>query len=106
MKRPENAAPRQAFPSVVVSRCRRHERGGTFVFLHRGGSDFIVVALMISLPTVLLRPGEADRVIAGHPWIYDGAVLRLTAPAVDGELVQVKDHRQRLLGIGFYNSKS
>jgi 23S rRNA (cytosine1962-C5)-methyltransferase len=59
-----------------------------------------------SLPTVLLRPGEADRVIAGHPWIYSGSVLRLTHPAEDGALVQVKDHRQRLLGVGIYNSKS
>jgi 23S rRNA (cytosine1962-C5)-methyltransferase len=58
------------------------------------------------LPTVLLRPGEADRVVAGHPWIYAASILRLTHPAVDGALVQVKDHRQRLLGVGFYNSKS
>src|ERR1035441_10557938 len=61
---------------------------------------------MQSLPTVLLRPGEADRVLAGHPWIYHGSVLRLTQPAADGELVQVKDHRQRFLGTGFYNSRS
>jgi 23S rRNA (cytosine1962-C5)-methyltransferase len=59
-----------------------------------------------SLPTVLLRPGNADRVIAGHPWIYAGSVLRLTAPVADGALVQIKDHRQRFLGVGFYNSKS
>src|SRR6266404_8665365 len=58
------------------------------------------------LPTLLVRPGEADRIVAGHPWIYRGSVLRLTQPAADGELVQVKDHRQRLLGVGFYNSKS
>jgi 23S rRNA (cytosine1962-C5)-methyltransferase len=58
------------------------------------------------LATVLLRPGEADRILAGHPWIYHGSVLRLTQPAADGELVQVKDHRQRFLGVGFYNSKS
>jgi 23S rRNA (cytosine1962-C5)-methyltransferase len=61
---------------------------------------------MESLPTVLLKPGEADRIVAGHPWVYHGSVLRLTHPAVDGALVQVKDHRQRLLGVGFYNSKS
>jgi 23S rRNA (cytosine1962-C5)-methyltransferase len=61
---------------------------------------------MDSLPTVLLRPGEADRVAAGHPWIYQGSVLRLTQPARDGDLVQVKDHRQRFLGVGFLNSKS
>jgi 23S rRNA (cytosine1962-C5)-methyltransferase len=61
---------------------------------------------MNALPTVLLKPGEADRVVAGHPWVYQGEILRLTQPAADGELVQVKDHRQRLLGVGFHNSKS
>jgi 23S rRNA (cytosine1962-C5)-methyltransferase len=61
---------------------------------------------MESLPTVLLKPGEADRIVAGHPWIYAGEILRLTAPVADGELVQVKDHRQRLLGVGFFNSRS
>ncbi len=55
---------------------------------------------------MLLKAGEADRVVAGHPWIYHGSVLRLTHPAEDGALVQVKDHRQRFLGVGFYNSKS
>jgi len=59
-----------------------------------------------TLPTVILKPGEADRVIAGHPWIYQGSIIRLTHPAADGELVQVKDHRQRFIGVGFYNSKS
>lgn len=61
---------------------------------------------METFPTILLKPGEADRIIAGHPWIYQGAILRLTQPADDGALVQVKDHRQRMLGVGFYNSKS
>jgi 23S rRNA (cytosine1962-C5)-methyltransferase len=58
------------------------------------------------LPTVLLKPGEADRVLAGHPWIYQGSILRLTRAAADGEVVQVKDHRQRFLGVGLFNSKS
>src|SRR5215212_8950008 len=61
---------------------------------------------MESLPTVLLKPGEADRIVAGHPWIYSSSILRLTAEVKDGDVVQVKDHRQRLLGIGFFNSKS
>jgi 23S rRNA (cytosine1962-C5)-methyltransferase len=61
---------------------------------------------MDSLPTVLLKPGEADRIVAGHPWIYHTGILRLTAPVDDGGLVQVKDHRQRFLGVGFFNSKS
>ncbi len=61
---------------------------------------------METLPTVLLKPGEADRIVAGHPWVYHGSVLRLTQRAADGDLVQVKDHRQRFIGVGVYNSKS
>lgn len=59
-----------------------------------------------ALPTLIVKPGEADRIVAGHPWIYAGSVQRLTQPAADGALVQVKDHRQRFLGTGFYNAKS
>jgi 23S rRNA (cytosine1962-C5)-methyltransferase len=59
-----------------------------------------------TLPTVVLRPGEADRILAGHPWIYAGAVMRVTAAVEDGAVVQVKDHRHRFLGVGFYNKKS
>ncbi|HOY57311.1 MAG TPA: class I SAM-dependent rRNA methyltransferase [Verrucomicrobiota bacterium] len=58
------------------------------------------------MTTALLRPGEADRVLAGHPWIYAGSILRLTGPAADGDVVQIKDHRQRFLGIGVFNSRS
>ena len=61
---------------------------------------------MDSAPTVILKPGEADRLVAGHPWIYTGEILRVTRQPEDGELVQVKDHRQRFLGVGFFNSKS
>ena len=61
---------------------------------------------METLPSVYLKPGEADRIVAGHPWVYHNEILRLTQEVGDGEQVQVKDHRQRLLGTGFYNSKS
>ena len=61
---------------------------------------------MEALTTVILKPGEADRIVAGHPWVYAGEILRVTAPIADGDLVQVKDHRTRLLGVGFFNSKS
>jgi 23S rRNA (cytosine1962-C5)-methyltransferase len=61
---------------------------------------------MKTLTTVVLKPGEGDRIIAGHPWIYNSEILRTTAPLTDGELVQVKDPRQRNLGVGFFNSRS
>jgi 23S rRNA (cytosine1962-C5)-methyltransferase len=59
-----------------------------------------------ALPTVILKPGEADRLIAGHPWVYSGNIMRVTAQIEDGAVVQVKDHRQRFIGIGLFNSKS
>ncbi len=59
-----------------------------------------------TLPTLYVKPGEADRILAGHPWIYESSVLRHTRDPVDGDAVQVKDHRRRFLGVGFYNSKS
>jgi len=61
---------------------------------------------MDSLPTLMLKPGESDRIVAGHPWIYAGEILRATRPPADGDVVQVKDHRQRFLGVGFFNSRS
>ncbi|HAB19155.1 MAG TPA: class I SAM-dependent rRNA methyltransferase [Verrucomicrobiota bacterium] len=60
----------------------------------------------MTLATLLLKPGEADRLVAGHPWVYANSILRTTRAVADGELVQVKDHRQRLIGSGFYNSHS
>lgn len=61
---------------------------------------------METLPILHLKPGEADRIVAGHPWVYSNEIQRITQPLTDGELVQVKDSRQRLLGTGFFNSKS
>jgi len=60
----------------------------------------------MNLTTALLKSGEADRIVAGHPWIYGNSIVRLTGPANDGDLIQVKDYKQRFLGVGFYNSRS
>lgn len=68
--------------------------------------NVLTVYNMETLPTVLLKPGEADRIVAGHPWVYANEIQRLIQTPADGELVQVKDSRQRLLGVGFFNSKS
>ena len=59
-----------------------------------------------TIPTIVVRPGEADRLLAGHPWVYHGSILRQTEGIADGALVQVKDHRMRFLGVGVYNSRS
>ena len=61
---------------------------------------------MANPPIITIKPGEADRILAGHPWIYKGSVLSTNPPAGDGEIVQVRDHRQRPLGTGIFNSHS
>jgi 23S rRNA (cytosine1962-C5)-methyltransferase len=60
----------------------------------------------MELPVLTLRPGEADRVVAGHPWIYQGSLQKPAVIPPDGAVVVVRDQRQRLLGCGFFNSKS
>ena len=55
--------------------------------------------------TALLRPGHAERVLSGHPWVYESSIKRFTRDPEDGEVVQVRDSRKRFLGIGFYNSR-
>ncbi len=59
-----------------------------------------------SLPLIILKPREADRVVAGHPWIYAGAIMHAGKPLEDGDLVQIRDHRKHWLGVGLYNAKS
>jgi len=61
---------------------------------------------MNKLPEIVLRRGEQDRIVAGHPWIYQGSIQKLEAPPADGDVVAVKDFRGRVLGVGFYNSRS
>jgi 23S rRNA (cytosine1962-C5)-methyltransferase len=59
---------------------------------------------MTAIPTVSIRPERTKSILAGHPWIFSGALLR--APdAQDGSLVKVFANKQ-FLGIGYYNSRT
>jgi 23S rRNA (cytosine1962-C5)-methyltransferase len=59
-----------------------------------------------AVPVVILRPGETERIIAGHPWIYAASIEKADATIADGAIVEVRDRRQRSWGLGFYNSHS
>lgn len=59
-----------------------------------------------SLPLIILKPREADRIVAGHPWIYAGAIMHVAPGVADGDLVEVNDHRKHWLGIGLHNAQS
>jgi len=57
---------------------------------------------------VVLRgaKGHVLAVWAGHPWVFAQAVLRVEGRAADGDVVEVADEGGRLLGSGFYSSRS
>jgi 23S rRNA (cytosine1962-C5)-methyltransferase len=46
------------------------------------------------------------RILHGHDWVYSSDVLKAFGNPVDGELVSLKDGKDRMLGSAIYNSKS
>jgi 23S rRNA (cytosine1962-C5)-methyltransferase len=55
-------------------------------------------------PSVVISRRGADRVRAGHPWIYQSDILE--AEAESGDLVRVREERRRGLGWGLWSSQS
>lgn len=60
---------------------------------------------MLNLPSVILKPNEEKRVLDGHPWIYFNEIAGETG-AEDGDLCEVKSSDRKLIGLGYFNSKS
>ncbi|MFO0689658.1 MAG: class I SAM-dependent rRNA methyltransferase [Myxococcota bacterium] len=58
------------------------------------------------LPIVTVRARDARRLVAGHPWVFDGAIESAPPDLVDGAIVAVEDPARRLLGIGPWNGRS
>jgi 23S rRNA (cytosine1962-C5)-methyltransferase len=46
------------------------------------------------------------RILHGHDWVFSGEVLKAFGNPADGEVISLKDGRDRLLGSAIYNSKS
>ncbi len=60
--------------------------------------------------TIVLQPGKATTVMAGHPWIFSGAIQHAAAPigteSQRGQGCVILDHRGFYLGYGYYNPES
>lgn len=73
-------------------------------------------ALPARLPTwtgavsAVLRPGTATPPLAGHPWVFSGAIAHTVAgpdtPIVAGVRCALFDQHARYLGVGYYNPAS
>jgi 23S rRNA (cytosine1962-C5)-methyltransferase len=46
------------------------------------------------------------RILHGHDWVFSGEVLKAFGNPVDGDVISIKDGKDRLLGSAIYNSKS
>lgn len=53
---------------------------------------------------IVVRPRA--RILTGHDWVYGTEILKAFGSPADGDVVSIKDGRDRLLGVGIYNSKS
>lgn len=55
---------------------------------------------------IKLKPGQEDRLLAGHAWIFSNELEPLAAPIEPGALVLARTAGGKSLGVGFYNPAS
>lgn len=55
---------------------------------------------------VFLKPGKEVPVLRFHPWVFSGAIARVEGHPADGDIVQVRDRRGALLGVGHFHHGS
>ncbi len=56
--------------------------------------------------SVVLKPGRDKSVRKRHPWVFSGAIDRVSGDPVDGSLVEVLDHGGAFLARGYLNRAS
>ncbi len=53
---------------------------------------------------IVVRPRAG--ILHGHDWVYGNEVLKVFGDPADGDVISIKDGRDKLLGTAIYNSKS
>ena len=53
---------------------------------------------------IVVRPRA--RILHGHDWVFFSEVLKIFGNPVDGDVISIKDGRDRILGSAIWNSKS
>ena len=46
------------------------------------------------------------RILHGHDWVFSSEVLKVFGKPADGDVISLKDGKDRLMGSAIYNSKS
>jgi 23S rRNA (cytosine1962-C5)-methyltransferase len=53
---------------------------------------------------IVIRP--RTRILHGHDWVFSSEVLKVFGQPADGDVISIKDGRDRMLGSAIWNSKS
>lgn len=66
---------------------------------------------MLQLPTIFITEKGVRHAKTGHPWVFEGEVVRMDGAAENGELVHVYSEpknggKAKFIGTGYYNSNS
>ena len=56
------------------------------------------------MPGIVVKPRA--RILHGHDWVFSSEVLKVFGKPADGDVISLKDGRDRLIGSAIYNSKS
>ncbi|MDR1543268.1 MAG: class I SAM-dependent rRNA methyltransferase [Prevotellaceae bacterium] len=54
------------------------------------------------MKTITLKPKKEESVLRFHPWIFSGAVAKISGKVDEGDLVRVEDCKGNFLGVGHY----
>lgn len=54
---------------------------------------------------VILKKGKERSILRKHPWVFSGAVYGVSEDLSDGQMVQVVDLDENLLGTGYFSDK-
>jgi 23S rRNA (cytosine1962-C5)-methyltransferase len=57
---------------------------------------------MSELTRVILKSGKDQSLRRFHPWIFSGAIKKISGPAREGDLVEVFDNKDEFLALGHY----
>jgi 23S rRNA (cytosine1962-C5)-methyltransferase len=56
------------------------------------------------MPGIVVKP--RSRILHGHDWVFSSEVLKVFGKPADGDVISLKDGKDRLIGSAIYNSKS
>ncbi len=57
-------------------------------------------------PAIHLKKNEERRIKSGHLWIFSNEIQNIEEAPKNGDLVEIYDSKNELLGCGFYNKNS